>query len=170
MQTQQSPQETSWPQAPGGDFNRRIRRRALLVVAALLLVLFFAGVGELAGNFIPHTTPAFANGRTQQAGALAITLQISPNPPHFSASPATQIAIALGDANGQAVSGARVGVSLVMLTMDMGENDTAAQETSQGHYLARVAFLMPGAWQVTIHVTPPGGAPVSSTFSVDVAN
>jgi hypothetical protein len=149
---------------------RRVRRRALLVVGAVVLVLFFAGVGELASSFIPHTTPAFANGRTQQAGNLSITLQLSPNPPKYSGAPTTQVQIGLHGKNGQALTGARVDVNLTMLTMDMGTNDTIAQETGQGQYQALVAFLMPGAWQVTIRVTPPGGSPISSTFSVDVAN
>jgi hypothetical protein len=183
MQTHQSPAKTSWPKALSGDCNRRsggetsnaeqvrrVRRRALLVVGAVVLVLFFAGVGELASSFIPHTTPAFANGRTQQAGNLAITLQFSPNPPRVSGTPATQVSIGVHTKDGQALSGARAEVSLAMLTMDMGVNDTVAQEIGQGQYQARVAFLMPGAWQVTIRVTPPGGAPVSSTFAVDVAN
>ncbi|HEY7122432.1 MAG TPA: FixH family protein [Ktedonobacterales bacterium] len=154
---------------------RQVRRRALLVVGAVLVVLFFAGVGELASSFIPHTTPAFANGRTQQAGDLAITLQFSPNPPKVSTTPTTQVGISVQTKDGQALTGAQVEVSLVMLTMDMGTNDTIAQEIpngsgSAGQYQARIAFLMPGAWQVTIRVAPPGGPPVSSTFAVDVAN
>ncbi len=154
---------------------RQVRRRALLVVGAVVVVLFFAGVGELASSFIPHTTPAFANGRTQQAGDFALTLQLSPNPPKVSSTPTTQVSISVQAKDGQALTGAQVDVSLVMLTMDMGANDTIAQELpngsgAAGQYQARVAFLMPGAWQVTIRVTSPGGAPVSSTFSVDVAN
>ena len=173
LDQQPSPPEAPAPaQPPARDEAkvRQVRRRALLVVGAVVLVLFFAGVGELASSFIPHTTPAFANGRTQQAGDLAITLQFSPNPPKVSGTPATQVDIGVRGKDGQALIGAQVQVRLVMLTMDMDANDTAAQETGQGHYQARVAFLMPGAWQVTIRVTPPGSAPVSSTFSVDVAN
>ena len=168
--------------APAGDEAqareaqvRQVRRRALLVVGAVLVVLFFAGVGELASSFIPHTTPAFANGRAQQAGDLTITLQFSPNPPKVSATPATQVDIDVHTKDGQALTRAQVEVSLVMLTMDMGANDTIAQEITNGdgqagQYQARVAFLMPGAWQVIIRVTPPGGPPTSSTFAVDVAN
>jgi hypothetical protein len=168
-----SPPETeAQAQASGRDKARvqRVRRRALVVVGAVVLVLFFAGVSELASSVIPHTTPAFANGQTQQAGDLTISLQFSPNPPKVSGTPATQVQIALRGKDGQVLSGAQVEVSLVMLTMDMGTNDTAAQETGQGQYQARVAFPMPGAWQVTIRVTPSNGTAVSSTFSVDVAN
>lgn len=173
LEQQLPPAETpalSEPSARHVEQVRRARRRALLVVGAVLLVLAFAGVGELASSFIPHSTPAFANGRTQQAGDLTITLQFSPNPPKVSSTPATQVQIGLRGKDGQALSGARVDVSLTMLTMDMGANDTNAQETGQGQYQARVAFPMPGAWQVTVRVTPPGGSPVSSTFAVDVAN
>jgi hypothetical protein len=195
MQSHQSPTETPWPQAPSGDFNRRreggaalgkeaegpgqvlpdaqqvrrVRRRALIVVGAVVLVLFFAGLGELAGSFLPHNTPAFANGRTQQAGNLAITVQFAPNPPKVSGTPATQIVASLHGQDGQPLSGAQVVVRLTMLTMDMGSNDTAVQDSGQGTYQARVAFPMPGAWQVELLVTPPGGALVSSTFAVDVS-
>jgi len=147
-----------------------IRRRALLVSLGILLFLLLVGLGDALGGFLPHTTTPFANGSAQTAGALRVTLQFTPNPPKVSGDPSTQLDLTLQDQHGQAVDGARVQVSLVMVTMDMGVNDMTALGLGQGRYQAKVAFLMPGAWQVTVNVTPPGGASASTTFAVDVAS
>ncbi len=147
-----------------------IRRRAVLVALGILVFLLVVGLGDALGGYLPHTTTPFANGSTQSAGAIQVTLQFTPNPPKVSGDPATQVDLLLEDQHGQAIDGARVQVSLVMVTMDMGVNETTAQGQGQGRYQARVAFLMPGAWQVTVNVSPPGGASASTTFAVDVAS
>lgn len=147
-----------------------IRRRAILVSLGILLFLLFVGLGDALGGFLPHTTAPFANGHTQSAGNLQVTLQFTPNPPKYSSDPTTLVQMTIQGRDGHPVDGARVQLSLVMVTMDMGANETPLQGLGQGRYQARVAFLMPGAWQVTVTVTPPGGASASTTFAVDVAN
>jgi hypothetical protein len=147
----------------------KIRRRAILIALGMALFLLVIGFGDGLAGFLPHTTAPFANGRTQSAGALRVTLQFSPNPPKASGDPATLVQMVVQGSDGQAIDGARVQVSLVMVTMDMGVNETTAQGLGQGRYQARVAFLMPGAWQVTVSVTPAGGTSASTTFDVDVA-
>lgn len=148
----------------------KVRRRAMFVALGILVLLLLAGFGDALGNYLPHTTAPFNNGQTQMAGDLRVTLQFTPNPPKVSGDPATLLTITLEDNNGQAIDAARVQVSLVMVTMDMGVNETTAQVLGQGRYQARVAFLMPGAWQVTVSVTPPGGTSASTTYAVDVAS
>ena len=148
----------------------KVRRRAMLVALSILVFLLLAGFGDALGNYLPHTTPPFDNGQTQIAGNLRVTLQLTPNPPQASGDPATLLAITLQGSNGRAVDGAHVEVSLAMVTMDMGVNETTAQALGQGHYQARVAFLMPGAWQVTVRVTLPDGTSASTTYAVDVAS
>lgn len=147
----------------------KVRRRAIVVALSILVLLLLAGSGDALGNYLPHTTAPFNNGQAQMAGDLRVTLQFTPNPPKVSGNPATLLDVTLQGSNGQTVDGARVQVRLVMVTMDMGVNETTAQALGQGRYQARVAFLMPGAWQVTVSVTPPGGTSASTTYPVDVA-
>ena len=147
-----------------------IRRRAVFISLGILLFLLFVGLGDALGSFLPHTTAPFTNGRTQTAGDFQVTLQFTPNPPKYSSDPTTLAQMTIRGHGGQVADGTRVQLGLTMVTMDMGANETPAQGLGQGRYQARVAFLMPGAWQVTVTVTPPGGASVSTTFDVDVAN
>lgn len=147
-----------------------IRRRAIFVSLGILVFLLVVGLGDALGGFLPHSTAPFANGRSQTAGDYQITLQFTPNPPKYSSDAATLVQVTIQGRTGQIADGTRVQLGLTMVTMDMGASETPAQGVGQGHYQARVAFLMPGAWQVMVMVTPPGGASASTTFDVDVAN
>ncbi len=146
----------------------RIRRRAFLMAAGIFLLLLVAGLGDGLGRFLPHTTPVF-RGASQRAGDFLVALQVTPNPPHASSDPAAQVTIQLQKRNGQPVDGVRVQLDLSMLTMDMGQNQYLAQGLGQGRYQATVAFLMVGEWQVAVTVTPPGGKPATTTFTLAVA-
>ncbi|HEU5367434.1 MAG TPA: FixH family protein [Ktedonobacterales bacterium] len=148
----------------------RIRRRAIIISLGILLFLLFVGLGDALGGFLPHTTAPFANGRTQTAGDFQVTLQFTPNPPKYSADPTTLAQITIQGHAGQSLDGVVVQLGLTMVTMDMGANETQAQGVGDGRYQARVAFLMPGAWQVTVTVEPPSASSASTTFDVDVAN
>ncbi len=147
----------------------KIRRRVIWAALAILAVLLVAGLGESFAGFIPHTTPPFANGKTQTAGALRVTIQFTPNPPKISGDPTTQVKLLIQGQNSQTIDGAAVQLDLSMVTMDMGINRFTAQGLGQGRYQAQVAFLMIGQWNVTVSVTPPDGAAVTTTFNVDVA-
>ena len=147
----------------------KIRRRVILAALVILAVLLVAGLGESFAGFIPHTTPPFANGATQTAGALRVTIQFMPNPPKISGDPNTQVKLLIQGQNNQAIDGAQVQLDLSMVTMDMGVSRFAARGLGQGRYQAEVAFLMIGQWNVTVSITPPGGAAVTTTFTVDAA-
>lgn len=146
-----------------------IRRRAIFFSLGILLFLLLVGLGDAFAGFLPHTTAPFTNGRTQTAGSFQVMVQFTPNPPKYSFDPTTLVQITVTRA-GQAVDDAHVQLSLSMVTMDMGANEAGAQGLGQGRYQARVAFVMPGAWQMKVTITPPGGASTSTTFAVDVAN
>ncbi len=146
-----------------------IRRRAILLSLGVLFFLLVVGLGDALGGFLPHTAAPFANGRTQTAGPFQVTVQFTPNPPKYTTTPTTLVQMIVKNHAGQILDDARVQLHLTMLTMDMSANEVAAQGVGQGHYQARVAFLMPGAWQVTVTVNQPGGASGSTTFDVDVA-
>ncbi len=147
-----------------------IRRRAIFVSLGILAFLLVVGLGDALGGFLPHTTAPFANGRSRSAGDYQVTLQFTPNPPKYSTDAATLVQLTIQRRSGQVADGTRVQLSLTMITMDMGASETPAQGVGQSRYQARVAFLMPGAWQVTVTVMPPGEASASTTFDVDVAN
>ncbi|HEU5368775.1 MAG TPA: FixH family protein [Ktedonobacterales bacterium] len=147
----------------------KIRRRVIWAALAILAVLLVAGLGESFAGFIPHTTPPFANGKTQTAGELRVTIQFTPNPPRISGDPTTQVKLLIEGQNNQTIDGAEVQLDLSMVTMDMGVNRFTAQGLGQGRYQAQVAFLMIGQWNVQVSITPPGGSAVTTTFTVDVA-
>ena len=147
----------------------KIRRRVIWAALAILAVLLVAGLGESFAGFIPHTTPPFANGKTQTAGALRVTIQFTPNPPKISGDPTTQVKLLIQGQNNQTIDDAQVQLDLSMVTMDMGVNRFTAQRLGQGRYQAQVAFLMIGQWNVTVSIIPPGGTVVTTTFTVDVA-
>jgi hypothetical protein len=147
----------------------KIRRRVILIALAILAVLLVAGLGESFAGFIPHTTPPFANGAAQTAGALRVTIQFTPNPPKISGDPNTQVKLLIQGQDNQTIDGAEVQLDLSMVTMDMGVSRFAAQGLGQSRYQAEVAFIMVGQWNVTVNITPPGGAAVTTTFTVDVA-
>lgn len=147
----------------------KIRRRVIVIALAILAVLLVAGLGESFAGFIPHTTPPFANGAAQSAGALRVTIQFTPNPPKISGDPTTQVKLLIQGQNNQTIDSAQVQLDLSMVTMDMGVSRFAAQGLGQGRYQAQVAFVMVGQWNVTVNITPPGGAAVTTTFTVDVA-
>ncbi len=147
-----------------------LRRRAIIVSLGALLFLLLVGLGDALMGFLPRTTVSFANGRTQWAGDLQVALQFTPNPPTFSSVPATLVQMTIRGRDGQTIDGARVQLSLTMATMDMGVNETSAQWLGQGHYQTRVAFVMPGSWQVTVRVVLSDGSVTSTIFDVDVAN
>lgn len=147
----------------------RIRRRVILTALAILALLLLVGLGESFAGFIPHSTPPFANGKTQTAGALRVTIQFTPNPPRISGDPTTQVKLLIQGQDNQTIDNAQVHLDLSMVTMDMGVNRFQAQGLGQGRYQAEVAFIMIGQWNVTVNITPPGGAAVTTTFTVDVA-
>jgi hypothetical protein len=147
-----------------------LRRRAIFISLGILVFLLVVGLGDALGGFLPHTTAPFANGRSQSAGDYQVTLQFTPNPPKYSSDAATLVQLTIQRRAGQVKGGTRVQLSLTMATMDMGVSETPAQGVGEGHYQARVAFLMPGFWQVTVMLIPPGGASASTTFDVDVAD
>lgn len=147
-----------------------IRRRAIFVSLGILAFLLVVGLGDAFGGFLPHTTAPFANGHAQTAGDFQVMLQFTPNPPKYSNDAATLVQVTIQARAGQIAVGTRVQLGLTMVTMDMGTSQTLAQGVGQGRYQARVAFLMPGAWQVIVTVMPPAGAGASTTFDVDVAN
>jgi hypothetical protein len=67
------------------------------------------------------------------------------------------------DATAQPVDSAVVEASLVMATMDMGENQVKLIETEPGMYSGKATFTMAGDWNVDVRVSK-GGNVMSQRF------
>ncbi len=105
--------------------------------AALGLTLACAGCAHQAA---PAPPPANAHWH--------MTLTLAPNIPR-QLEP-TQLTVQGSDRAGRPVSGAAVTISLVMPSMDMGQNQVPATAAAAGIYTGTGRFTMPGRWQATV--------------------
>jgi nitrogen fixation protein FixH len=64
---------------------------------------------------------------------------------------ATTFHAKLADQSGQPVTGARVRVSLVMPSMEMGKNEVPMDDQGNGDYIGTGSFTMAGPWNVVLH-------------------
>jgi len=78
-----------------------------------------------------------------------------------------QFNVQITGSGGRPVSGASVMVQLAMPTMDMGQNQVAAQAGAVGVYTAAGRFTMPGEWQVTVQADK-GALHQSQSFPITV--
>jgi YtkA-like protein len=141
---------------------RRVSPRllALVVVVVILAVL---GVGALADTLaVAPLRPPTQAGATQQAGLYTLDLAISPKP--LTATTETTFTVRITDVASAPVSAARVICDYTMPAMPMPTMRVTATSGAAGTYLCRETLTDPGAWALTITLTPPDGAPVHTTF------
>ncbi len=98
-------------------------------------------------------TPASNEKPPAQIASWKIALQavepvVSDQPTAFTAT--------VKDAAGQAIADAQVELSLIMKTMDMGENKARLTQTAPGVYSGKATFTMAGPWEVETRVTKDG--------------
>jgi len=155
-------------------------RRSSLIAAALLVgapaLLTGCGgsvgtitVGEPAGVQAPAAVPAatieVGPGAVRHAvvrGGYRVAVHVTPN----RASKANRVVVTVSQ-YGVPVTGARVGLSASMLTMDMGT--AHYQLGGDGAYAVTTpAWLMPGIWELAVTVRPPGGRAVSFGLADDM--
>jgi hypothetical protein len=77
------------------------------------------------------------------------------------------VALRVSDAAGQPVENAQAELSLVMPSMDMGENKPKLTETAPGIYTGKATFTMAGPWGAMARVSR-GGQSISQRFPCDV--
>lgn len=155
-------------------------RRSSLIAGALLVgaPALFSGcggsvgtitVGEPAGVRAPAAVPAatieVGPGTVRRVvvrGGYRVSVRVTPN----RASKANRVVVSVSQ-DGVPVSGARVGLTASMLTMDMG---TARYELAgDGTYAVRTpAWLMAGLWELGVTVRPPGGPALSFGLADDM--
>lgn len=156
--------ETTEESAVSVPVKRRVSPRllGLVVVTSILVVL---GVGALADTLaVAPLRPATRTGNTQQAGLYSLALAISPEP--LAANVATTFTLRVTDVSGAPVSGARVTCDFTMPAMPMPTMLVTASATGAGVYICREALTSPGAWALTVTLTPSGGAPLHTIFDV----
>jgi len=130
----------------------------LLVLAMLTWV--HLGLGALL--FPPARGPAR---QVATAGALRVTLLADSG--EMLVGNHNTISLAVSDATGRAITGAKVIVSADMLTMPMPV-PTVDAVWAQGKYTAHPIFSMAGPWQLTVTITSLGQSPVHAAFRVGV--
>ncbi|HEY1349335.1 MAG TPA: copper resistance protein CopC [Ktedonobacteraceae bacterium] len=106
--------------------------------------------------------------QTQQAGPLAVTLQLTP----ARVGVAHTLVLTVHDARGRALSDATVRLRIDMQIMDMGEIQASAH-SSNSEYRATFApdqtFTMGGTWLIQVQIVRPKQQPLSLTFQVLLA-
>ena len=130
----------------------------LLVLA--LLAWAHLGLGALL--FPPASDPAR---QVATAGALQVTLLADSG--EMVVGNHNTISLAVNDAAGKAITGAKVTVAADMLEMPMPVPPVNATWTS-GKYIAHPIFSMAGPWQLTVTISTPGQQTVHATFRIGV--
>ena len=130
----------------------------LLVLA--LLAWVHLGLGALL--FPPAPDPAR---QVATAGALRVTLLADAG--EMLVGDHNTISLAVNDAAGKTITGAKVTVAADMLDMPMPVPPVDAA-WADGRYTANPIFSMAGPWQLTVTITAPGQSPVRATFRVGV--
>lgn len=80
----------------------------------------------------------------------------------------TAFKVLVTDSQGQPVVGAKVTLDLIMVTMDMGPNQSAMQPQPGGIYTASASFTMSGDWNCKVTVSA-GGRTQVQTFPYKVS-
>jgi len=84
-------------------------------------------------------------------------------PESINAGKPVDVALRVFDAAGQPVDNAQAELSLVMTSMDMGENKPALTQTAPGTYSGKATFTMAGPWEAIARVSK-GGQSISQRF------
>jgi hypothetical protein len=139
--------------------------RAVLLGVCVLCFVFLAWDHLDLGAFIFPPAPTVP---TQQAaaGPYKVTLRLDSGQLVVGDSNATSFV--LGDSAGEPISGARMVVVPDMVAMAMQESPATTTETGGGHYHAKLAFAMPGAWRLDVTISRPGQPDAHTSFDVGV--
>ena len=114
----------------------------------------------------PQKPPAVQE--TSAAGAPKPSWRLKLDiPESINAGKSVDVALRVFDAGGQPVENAQAELSLVMPSMDMGENKPALTETAPGIYTGKATFTMAGPWEAVARVSK-GGQTISQRFPCNV--
>lgn len=160
---------------------RRVAKVAVALVAIGLLGLGTAVVGrseDRASNRATHTVELASSDRVSLvtggvvtaldtgsaipiAGELTALAEIARDPNvRYVRSLTLQLA-----AGSRPVEGATITIAAHMLSMDHGSFNAVALASGNGRYVAELPFVMPGDWQLDIHVASSAG---SGDLGIDI--
>lgn len=145
---------------------RSPRALGLVVTLAILATL---GIGALADTLATAPLrPATRLTTTQQAGIYGLKLSVSPEP--LKAGARTTFAMQVTDATGAAVENAQVVCNFTMPAMPMPLMlVTARSGSSVGIYTCQETLTSPGAWALTVTLTPRGRSAAHTTFALQAS-
>ncbi len=143
------------------------RRRLIIVIVGIVFLGLMGWAGSILPDLLPGLLPIKASAQTQttQAGPYQVTLSVDPDPPLVTR-PATLTVQITRRGTQQTINNARVVLESTMETMDMGTDQTGAQQQASGVYRAQVQFSMSGPWQVRVLISAPGAAPEHASFEI----
>jgi len=156
------------PDTPDNASASSIRRRVsprLLGLIVVIVTLAVLGVGALADTLaVAPLRPPTRAGGAQQAGLYTLALTINSEP--LTAGAETDFLLRVTDVSGAPVSGAAITCDFTMPAMPMPTMLVTATSNGAGTYTCREALTDPGAWALTVTLTPPGSAPVHTKFTL----
>ena len=115
------------------------------------------------GKTLPKDGNLPDNTAAQKVGNLNVTIAISPYPPASFQQGAFDITLA--DAEGKAITDAKVSLDLTMPAMWMPPSKPDAQHVGSGKYRASARWTMRGQWRIEVIITR-GGEKQSAFFDV----
>ena len=135
-----------------------------LVMIALTACAMSPGNSVALPTPIPTFTPALlitpdqnatqaAPMDSKQSGDLFVQIYSNPNPP---VQGGNIFEVVVADANGQAITDAKISFDSDMTNMSHGKNVVEATSMGEGHYNGKVAFLMPGPWRILVVIERSG--------------
>jgi copper transport protein len=107
-------------------------------------------------------TPAV---QTKQVGDLTVHLQVTPARVGYD----NTVIVTMIDSNGNPITGAKVHITINMLTMDMGTTSAiidGGNPTYVAVFKKGKSFSMPGLWDIALYIQRPGQTPVQVSFQV----
>lgn len=146
------------------DHPTSARRRSLALVSGIAVLLLLLWLGDALSGF---TSRASKHTTTQQAGAFAVTLTLTPVQPKAGSPFQAQVRIV--GAHGQPVTDGQVSYSWAMVTMDMGTaTGNALRSAVPGTYAMALGTPMGGYWRLTITIHTPNQADGTTAFAIAI--
>ncbi|MGW7227800.1 FixH family protein [Streptomyces cyaneofuscatus] len=143
---------------------RRAAATVLLAAAALTGCTATANSDDANGASSPASDLDADCRATKADAGLEVTLTVSPCPPTGGGAAGTA-QVAVKDADGNAVPGAKVEINPEMPNMKMKGGNQTARPEGDG-YEAKLVLGMPGDWRITVTVVPVTGEKSTTAFNL----
>ncbi|MFD3412305.1 FixH family protein [Streptomyces cyaneofuscatus] len=153
---------------PAGPRTTRGAARRAAAATAFLVAAVLTGCTGTASDAAGGSSPAGDLDEdcraTKSDGGLEVTLTVAPCPPTGGGVAGTA-GVAVKDAGGKAVAGAKVEINPEMPNMKMKGGNQTARPKGDG-YEAKLVLGMAGDWRITVTVTPASGEASTTAFNL----